>query len=455
MSIATKTIRNSSMYGEEDYRTIPRNQYNRAIKNPRFRQVIIDASLYEDDENTYYNGILNTVAEHCVGTVPLILGTSPSQEANRSVENRWLLWASMNGIGESIRLIRREACKTGLGIGIPYIKKDVDPDDPLDPLGLRIRVVPSTRLKTPQGAGVKDRIVSGIEYDENWDPKKIYVGQSDSWDVKEYDVKDILFWTKRRGEDQTYYAPECGSAFCLYPKVRRYLEATVAGEEFKATMPMAVELDPMVYTPQDAGIEGVPSGSYKYEPNTIPTLPPGAKLNGLPVGTSSTDKIAFMKFVIAAAARCVNMPMNIAMGDSSGHNMATASIDIQPWEDKVRNDRFDFAQIPHRVFYEWHKRAILISGYLDIRARKGFVYELGYDKTFQHPDPQKRANSRATDLASGATTLHRVYSEQGLNAERELDKEARTLGISREELNKIIIAARAKAPMLLQEQEEE
>jgi hypothetical protein len=446
------SIISNSSPGEEDYRIIPKREYKRALRNPYFRKLVIDSSLYEDEENSYYAGILNTVAEHCVGTVPLILGSSENQEANRSVENKWLLWAALNGIGESIRVIRREACKTGLGIGIPYVKEDVDPDDPVDPIGLRIRIVSSTKLSTPMGASVKDRIFNGIEYDSNWDPKKIYIQEFGSYEPKEYNVKDILFWTKYRGDESTWYHPECGPAFCLYPSVRRILNSVVAAEEFKASMPMAVELDPSVYAPEDA--KQVPTGSFKYQPNTVPTLPPGTKLVGMPPGTSSVDKVQFMKFLIAAAARCVNMPMNIAMGDSSGHNMATAAIDIQPWQDRVKIDRFDFSRISHSVFNDWYRRAILVSGYLDIRARSKFSYELGYDKTFEHPDPQKRANSRSVDLASGATTLHRIFSEQGLNVERELNKEAKTLGISREDLNKILISIRASAPKMLEEKEE-
>ena len=431
---------------EDDYRVIPRSRYRKAIRNPFFRALILEMSLYEDEENTYYTGLLNTLSEHIVGTTPLILGDHPSPEVNISVEKAWLDWSAANGIGESIRQIRRNASKMGIGIGIPYNR-----EDSIDEVPLSIRVVKCTDLTSPRGATKYDRIINGIEYDSNWDPYKIYVSTSDSFEPEPYYVKDILFYQKVIDGDPTLAAPECGPAFCLYPKIRRYMDAIVSGEEFKASMPMAVELDPNVYTPQDAGIEGAPKGSMKYKPNTIPTLPPGTKLAGLPPGTSSSDKKAFMELVVAAAARCVNMPKNIAMADSSGHNMATAAIDIQPWEDHVKIERFDFKRMVIKLVKMWHERAIRTTGYIDIRARNKFKFDVAYDKTFQHPDPKKRADSRTVDLKSGSTTLHRIYTDSGMNVERELNKEAKTLGITRQRLNEMIIATRVSKPDMLME----
>jgi hypothetical protein len=432
MSILNRPVENN----EEDYRLIPRRSFKIATRNPYFRMRLRDLSIFEDEENSYYAGILNTIAEHCVGTVPVLIGNHPVPEANDSVEDRWLEWALRNNIGTAIRHIRRGAARTGLGIGIPYLRST-----PEEPVGLAIKTVSSTRLTTPRDATVNDRIIDGIEYDENWDPYKIYVAEPGELEPKDYYVKDIILWSKQVNEEERFLVPECGPAFCLYPSVKRYMDAIVRAEEFKACIPMAVELDSNVYSVDDA--TEVPTGAYKYEPGMVPTLPAGTKLTSVPVGAPAHERTQFISLMISAAARCVQMPKNIAMGDSSGHNMATASIDVQPWEDRVRIDRCDFRPAVDKVVKMWYDRAILISGYLHPAARSNFRYEIGHDKTFQHPDPLKRANARSIDLKSGSTTLHRVYTEQALNPRRELDREARTLGISREDLNKIIIATRA------------
>lgn len=444
--LTSKFIRNAPVE-QDDWRLIPRRDYKIAIGNPLFRKRIREVSAQEDEENSYYTGILNTIAEHCVGSVPLILGNHPTPEVNDVVEDRWLEWASSNSIGTAIRQIRRGAARTGLGIGIPYKLSD-----PTDPIGFGIKTVSSLRLSNPRGLGLNDRIYDGIEYDENWDIKKIYLKEYGVLDPVEYDAKDILLWFKRTTEDMLIGMPECGPAFCLFPSIKRYMAAIVRGEEFRSCIPMAITLDKDVYRPEDA--TDVPVDKFEYEPGFVPTLPPGTRLEGISVANQSDDRTKFIYLIVSAAARCVQMPRNIALGDSADSNMATAAIDIQPWINKVKIDRVDFQPIVRKVFKMWYDRAILAMNYLPIGARTGFTYAINYDSTFEHPDPGKRANARAVDLSSGATTLHRVYTDQALNPRRELDREARTLGIPRQQLNEIIIASRANAPFLLQDEEE-
>lgn len=443
----SKLIRNNEEL--EDWRKIPRYDYKRASSHPAFRRRIREASIIEDEENSYYTGILNTIAEHCVGTVPMIMGNHPSAEVNDEVEDRWQDWCVMNAIGSAIRQIRRGAARTGLGIGIPY-----QHNKPNDPIGFRIKTVSSLRLTNPIGVRPEDRIYEGIQYDENWDIQKVFIKEPESIEPKEYDAKDILLWFKDTSEDMIVGMPECGPAFCLFPSIKRFMDAIVRGEEFKACIPMAVKLDPDVYRPEDADIEGVPAGEWKYTPGQVPTLPPGTDLTGLNVGQHSEDRTKFIHLVVAAAARCVQMPKNIALGDSSDSNMATAAIDIQPWINRVKIDRVDFQPITMKVFDMWFDRAVRAvlprqgggtTNYIPIQARNGFSYEINYDMTFEHPDPGKRANARATDLTSGATTLHKVYTDQGLNPRRQLDREAKMLGITRQELNEMIISGRLSA----------
>lgn len=417
-----------------DPRILPVRDYKLAKRNPFFRERLRETSICEDDENSFYTGILDTAAEHCLGTVPMIMGHHTSPEANDSVEDRFRQWAINNSIGSALRMIRRGAMRTGIGIGIPYRKEGAR-----DQVKLAIKTICSTHLKTPIDAAWEDRIRDGIEYDKYGDPVKIYLQSEDPYKPQEYAIKDIIFWYKNTSEETHIGTPECGPAFCLFPSIRRFMDAVVKAEEFKACIPMAVELDAQVYA---QGTESLPTGSFEHEPGMVPTLPPGAKLTGLNVSPQGAERVQYIQLVMTAAARCIQMPKNIALGDSSGHNMATAAIDIQPWVSAVKTDRIDFEPVVRQVFDLWYNRAVLISDYLDYRARSKFTYNIQYDVTFEHPDPNKRANARAVDLASGATTLHKVYTDQCLNPRREMDREAQMLGITRQQYNELIMANR-------------
>lgn len=433
----------------EDPRIINRDIKEAIEISPWVRKELRDVSILEDEQNSYYSGMLTTLSEHCVGSIPLLLGNHPVDTVNDDVEDRWKDWCIENGIGSVIRQVRRGAARTGIGIAVPYNKKR-------DILGLGFKSVCSSKLQNPPTASWDDRIVDGIEYDENWDPVKIYIESDDPWNPTPYDIDDIIFWHKQMHEGMIFGLPECYPAFCLFPSVKRFIEAIVKAEEFRAAIPMAVELDPDFYTNND--VQGVPKGTMTYKPGTIPTLPPGTKLSGLPISISGAERQQFVKLVIGAAARCLQMPTNLAMGDSSNHNMATAAIDIQPWITKIKIDRNDFEPVIRKMFKMWHTRATLVSGYLPVQARSNFTYDLNYDATFEHPDPGKRANARAIDLASGASTLHEIYTEKGKNPRRHLNREAKELGISRDELNQLIISRRVQVgdiAKLLFDQEEE
>jgi hypothetical protein len=94
----------------------------------------------------------------------------------------------------------------------------------------------------------------------------------------------------------------------------------------------------------------------------------------------------------------------------------------------------------------WYKLASLAPDYLTSAA---LLYErppliFNYNEMFEHPDPQKRANARATDLESGASTLTNIYSQQGKNARREIQKECKLLNITPQEFFQLILSSRSK-----------
>jgi hypothetical protein len=140
--------------------------------------------------------------------------------------------------------------------------------------------------------------------------------------------------------------------------------------------------------------------------------------------------------MVAAGARCLNCPVNLALGDSSRSNMSAAQVDLQLWKTETEIDRFDFMPIYFRVFHRW------FSQRNDYLSRDKPIARFASSVIFEHPDPVKNANSRAIDLISGAKTLHMIYSERSKNPQTELRKEAQLLGITEEELRKIIVANR-------------
>lgn len=428
-------FKNSETHQEEDWLKIDRNDIKRRMTNPFFRSRIRDVSIYEDEIDVHYATLLNLVADHNVGSIPLLTSQHEDDESADEIEDKFLEWALLNQIGLSLRLLRRSACKTGLAIGIPQIR-----EDPKEPIGLYIRDISPTRLTTPLNASPSDRIIDGIQYNKNWEPVAIFVKSDDVLKPTEYKVKDIIFWHKRVLEDQHFPLPECSQALCMFPSIRRFFTAVLKGEEFKASIPMACKLDPQIWKPQDA--LPMPTGAFEYEPNMVPTLPPGVELQGLNVGSHSQDRADYTRLVISAAGRIKKCPANLMMGDSGNLNMSASQVDLQPWQDEVERDRMDYKPVLMQVINWWKERAVGTLKYLTPKAKRDLTYELGYTTTFQHNDPKKRADARSTDLASGATTLVEIWNQKGGNFRRAIRQEAKNLGISVQELKALLIQSR-------------
>lgn len=413
------------------YDEIPRERLLTTLKHPWVRKKMIECSIQEDKENSYYKNLLDLRAGHTVGPFPTLI----MPEGQEDLETEWLSFGMTNSIGKTLRELRRDACKTGVGIAIPIESKDKHLNHKL-----KYRNVPSTELSQPRDAKPQDRIFDGIEYDENWEPIKIYLGT----DSKEMDLErdGVLFWSNCNPYSDEDYVPECVSAFTTYPSIRQFLTAVLEAEKFAASIPMAVELDPKVYEVKEQEV----IGKFKYEPGFVPTLPPGSKLTGINTHSSSKDRLGTMRLMVAAGARCLGCPVNLALGDSSGSNMSSAQVDIQLWKTSTEIDRFDFMPVYFKVFRRWYA---LRSGALNSPTK--VLPHFASSVIFEHPDPVKNANARAIDLISGSKTLQMIYGERSLNPRTEFRKEAKLLGITTDEFIKLILATRTNKVMELLE----
>lgn len=444
-----------------NYDTLPPEKIRAAATLPYVKEHLTSFSLQEYDRNPYYQIVIENLANHTIGTATSILGVSQKvqEQDNDFVEDSYQVWTSNNRIGFAYRDIRRQAALTGIGIGIPY--KDLSLDSLVS---LSYKVYNGASLKSPANSSYQDRIYNGIEYDENWEPRTFFIQDQDDLlrqggdDVKDYAATEIIYWSRTYNNGVLWPIPECYAAFTYYPFIRRYIQAVLEAEEFNASFPMAVELDPKVYSAySQEQSDATPTGQFEYKPRMVPTLRPGMKLSGIPHNVSAGDRKEIMQTFASTCALTVQMPKNLALGDSSNSNMASAQVDIQPWANKVSIDRFDMEPMFRKSFKQWWDVAVRRE--MPARIRNVhllyFPHKYVYPDLFEHPDPNKRANARAVDLTSGAITLNRLYSSRGLNFRREMRREAEALGISTQDLISIYLSGRNTNAIKFLEQGEE
>jgi len=411
--------------------------------SPFVRRELVNCSILEDKENSYYSGILNTLANHCVGTTPIPVCLVEDEELADAIEDKWVEYCMYNEVGAAIREFRRKAALTGIAVAIP-IRLNSTPYE----VKLGFQILGAEHLATPYDADPDLIIEDGVEYYPTGEIKGVWVKQDDAIEPLFYSASvhvkgkpPVIVWSRRRAFKAW---PECAPAFTVYPSIRRYLTNVIRGAEFRTSIPAAIELDPQVY-PTAIG-SAPPKGAFKYEPGMIPTLPPGTKLTQLNITDVAEDRIKFMDLLVSTAARCIDMPRNLALASSSDSNMATAHIDLQPWKYVVDIDRFDFEVVIRKMFYLWYSIASLHPSMpeaaLKYEGLMGLPVLFNYTVLFDHPDPGKKASARETDLKSGASTLTRIYADQGKTARREIQKECKLLGITPERYYELILQTR-------------
>jgi len=164
------------------------------------------------------------------------------------------------------------------------------------------------------------------------------------------------------------------------------------------------------------------------ESRALLTMPGGWKMGQVKAEQPATTYGEFKKEILNEIARCLNMPFNVAAGNSSGYNYASGRLDHQTYFKSIRVDQAHIASVVlDRVFEAWMNEAVLVEGLLPQELRTvsaRFPHQWFWDGV-EHVDPFKEARAQETRLKNRTTTLAHEYARQGKDWETELRQLAR------------------------------
>ena len=318
-------------------------------------------------------------------------------------------------------------------------------------------------METPDASLLSRRnATDGIVFDEAGNPTEYHILRDHPGDVGvwsavagygQYDrvpAERVIHWFRPERAEQRRGVSEVAPALELFALLRRYSLAVVSAAESVANASMVAQSDASDVEETEADAEAM--DVFELERNMVTVLPKGYKLAQMKAEQPSATYAEFKKAVLAEIARCMDVPFNIAAGDSSGYNYSSGRLDHQTYFKMIEVERERVSRIVlDRVFAAWAREAVLISGYLSNKA-KGVLGSTDVpDRRWMfdgrgHVDPAKEANAQKTRLESLMTTFADEYAEQGQDWERQLEQIAREqtlmnrLGITRAQ------AASAMAP---------
>ena len=194
----------------------------------------------------------------------------------------------------------------------------------------------------------------------------------------------------------------------------------------------------------------------------LTALPAGATLKQMQAQQPTATHETFVRTTMNEASRCLNMPLNVALCDSSKSNYASGRMDYQVFFKAVGIDQDDCVlTLVARIFALWLAEALLVYDALqaDVQVLQRPEHQWFWDGQ-EHVDPVKESASREIDLGCGMTSIPREYARMGLDYEKEQEKQAESLGLSLAEFRKLLVgklygAAKATAAERVKQADEQ
>ncbi|MEM6503898.1 MAG: phage portal protein [Planctomycetota bacterium] len=410
------------------------------------RAILRSRARYEVANNSYARGIVLTLANDTIGTGPRLQMLTDDPAANAAVEQAFMRWARSIGLAEKLRTMRMARAESGEAFAILTQNPGID-----GPVQLDVRLVEADQVTTPGSWGFRQSTrdipgVDGIEHDRFGNPIAYHVLKhhpgdtgvhltsshlGDDFDRLPAEAVIHLYRVERPGQSRGI--PELTPALPLFAQLRRYRLAVLAAAETAADFALALYTDAPPNGEPDA-VE--PMDVFELEARMATTLPQGWKLGQVKAEHPSTNHVEFVMSILAEIARCLNMPFNVAAGNSSGYNYASGRLDHQTYYKAIRVDQSHIATtVLDPVFRGWLNEAILVTDLLPRWMRTvdfGTLDHQWFWDGNEHVDPAKEASAQATRLSSHTTTLANEYAKQGRDWETELRQRAKEVALVRE-----------------------
>jgi len=402
-----------------------------AAASPEVRRTLRNRARYEVANNSYARGIVLTLANDTVGTGPRLQMLSPDPILNRTVESQFHLWSQAVGLPDKLRTMRMARSQDGEAFGVLAFNPFVE-----HPVQIDLLLIEADQIASPWRHIPDDHEVDGIVLDDFGNPlayrvMKDHPGGSNRAVFDEFTTvpaSAMIHVFRQDRPCQHRGIPEITPALPLFAQLRRFTLAVLSAAE------AAADFAGILYTdaPANGEAESVePMDLIELERNMLLTMPGGWKMSQIEPMQPATTYAEFKKEILNEIARCLNMPFNIAAGNSSGYNYASGRLDHQTYFKSIRVDQaFTASRVLDRVLAAWLREYAVLVRNLDL-LRAVPPHQWFWDG-FEHVDPAKEANAQETRLKNHTTTLAHEFAKQGLDWEGELRQRAKEIALMRE-----------------------
>jgi lambda family phage portal protein len=402
-----------------------------ASNSAEVRRILRNRARYETANNSYAKGIVLTLAHDVVGTGPRLQMLTTDSDANRRIEHAFMMWARSVNLAEKLRTMRVARATDGEAFAVLVNNPRLSTAIQLD-----LRLIEADQVTTPDLDRLSTVAVDGIVFDSAGNPIEYHILRNHPGDGfysgrSEYEqipASSVLHWYRADRPGQTRGIPDIMPALPLFAQLRRFTLAVLAAAE------TAADFAGILYT--DAPANGEADAAEPFEPielekRALVTMPGGWKMAQMQAEQPSTSYKEFKQELLNEIARCLNMPQNVALCNSSQYNYASGRLDHQTYYKAIRVDQSHLERvILDRILAAWLDEASLLPGVLPtgLGPFAQWPHQWFWDG-HEHVDPAKEANAQATRLESHTTTLADEYAKRGQDWEVQLRQRAKEVAL--------------------------
>jgi len=397
-----------------------------AAASANIRRILRNRSRYEVANNSYAKGIVLTLANDCVGTGPRLQLLTEDAEINRTVEAAFSQWCQATGLAGKLRTMRMAKATDGEAFAMLTANPRLYAAVKLD-----VQLVEADRVSTPLLLKGGTNEVDGIAFDPFGNPVAYTIlrqhpGARTLWSpIGSYDrvpAESVIHWYRPDRPGQHRGIPEITPALPLFAQLRRYTLAVLGAAETAADFAAVLFTDAPA-SGEAAAVE--PMDVVELEKRMATVLPDGWKLGQIKAEQPGTTYGEFKREILNEIARCLNLPFNVAAGNSSGYNYASGRLDHQVYFKSIRIEQAHLdAIVCDRIFGAWMAEAMLLNDFAFLRGLGDLPHQWFWDGQ-EHVDPAKEASAQEKRLKNHTTTLADEYAKQGKDWEVQLRQRAK------------------------------
>jgi lambda family phage portal protein len=398
-------------------------------------------SRMEAANNSYYRGMIRTIANDLIGTGPRLQLNTDDNDLNSMVEADFAAWALAADFSAKLRTAIHAKKIDGEGIGLIVNNDSLKNDVKVD-----IRLIESEQMTTPSLGIQTGREVDGIRFDEQGNPVSYSilrrhpgdtitsgVGVSPAamnWQTDDWEPEYVLHLFAAERPGQARGVPEATSSLRLFAMLRDYTTSVVRAANAASDFAIVIKTQ-NAPTPEPGSADSNKDAMDKVylERGMATFLPDNYDIGQVDAKQPTTTYSEFKKEILSEIARCLQVPFNIASGETSS-NFSSGRLDQGMYFKNLMVERSDIERVwCNKTYGHWLTEYVLVNRKLTQRQVKTLLSTQPgwfWDGSI-YQDPAKEAEAADILVSAGLMTDAEWFAKRGQDWEEQyiqLGKEA-------------------------------